>query len=99
MIILHLNVCLGFKEALDLGACCGYGGLPLNFDGRIACGETKVLNGSMVTTEACNNTTEYVNRDGNYYNKAANQYVSSQILSGKYLDPPPPTSSTSFLSY
>ncbi|KAI3449594.1 hypothetical protein Pfo_006259 [Paulownia fortunei] len=85
----------GFKQAL--AACCGYGGLPLNFDTRIACGETKVLNGSMVTAGACSNTTEYVNWDGNHYTEAANQYVSSQILSGKYLDPLPPPTGTSFL--
>ncbi|PIN18187.1 Alpha-L-fucosidase [Handroanthus impetiginosus] len=77
----------GFKQAL--AACCGYGGLPLNFDTRIACGETKVLNGTMVTAGACSNTIEYVNWDGNHYTEAANQHVSSQILSGKYLDPPP----------
>ncbi|PIN18189.1 Alpha-L-fucosidase [Handroanthus impetiginosus] len=77
----------GFKQAL--AACCGYGGLPLNFDTRIACGETKVLNGTMVTAGACSNTTEYVNWDGNHYAEAANQPVSSQILSGKYLDSPP----------
>ncbi|KAI7983812.1 GDSL esterase/lipase [Camellia lanceoleosa] len=76
----------GFKQSL--AACCGYGGLPLNFDNRIACGETKVLNGSLVTAKPCNNTTEYVNWDGNHYTEAANLYVSSQILTGKYSDPP-----------
>ncbi|KAJ6729288.1 ZINC FINGER FYVE DOMAIN CONTAINING PROTEIN [Salix viminalis] len=39
----------GFKQ--PLAACCGYGGPPLNFDRRIACGQTKVLNGSTVTGE------------------------------------------------
>ncbi|WCJ21487.1 GDSL-like Lipase/Acylhydrolase superfamily protein [Euphorbia peplus] len=72
----------GFKEAL--AACCGYGGLPLNYDGRIACGQTKNLNGSTVTANACNNTTEYVNWDGNHYTEAANRYISEQILSGSY---------------
>lgn len=88
---MSLNGCLGFKEAL--GACCGYGGLPLNYDERIACGVTKILNGSVVTAEACNNTNEYVNWDGNHYTEAANHYVSTQILSGYYLVP------TTFLSY
>ncbi|KAI8522833.1 hypothetical protein RHMOL_Rhmol13G0027400 [Rhododendron molle] len=73
---------LGFKQSL--AACCGYGGLPLNFDNRIACGETKNLNGSFVTANPCNNTAEYVNWDGNHYTEAANLYVSSQILTGKY---------------
>lgn len=77
---------LGFKQSL--AACCGYGGLPLNFDNRIACGEAKNLNGSFVTANPCNNTAEYVNWDGNHYTEAANLYVSSQILTGKYSQSP-----------
>ncbi|KAB1203180.1 hypothetical protein CJ030_MR8G028454 [Morella rubra] len=76
----------GFTQ--PLAACCGYGGLPLNFDNRIACGQTKNLNGSVVTATPCNNTVEYVNWDGNHYTEAANEHVSSQILTGDYLDPP-----------
>ncbi|KAA8550904.1 hypothetical protein F0562_002588 [Nyssa sinensis] len=72
----------GFKE--PLAACCGYGGPPLNFDNRIACGETKNLDGTLVTAKPCNNTAEYVNWDGNHYTEAANFHVSSQILTGKY---------------
>ncbi|XP_022854525.1 GDSL esterase/lipase At1g54790-like [Olea europaea var. sylvestris] len=78
----------GFKQ--PLAACCGYGGLPLNFDARIACGVTKILNGTLVTAGPCNNTAEYINWDGSHYTEAANQIVSTQILSGKYLDPPLP---------
>ncbi|XP_057487320.1 GDSL esterase/lipase At1g54790-like [Actinidia eriantha] len=73
---------LGFKQSL--AACCGYGGLPLNYDNQIACGQTKILNGSSVTAKPCNNTAEYVNWDGNHYTEAANLYVSSQVLTGKY---------------
>ncbi|XP_059652524.1 GDSL esterase/lipase At1g54790-like [Cornus florida] len=69
-------------------ACCGYGGPPLNYDSRIACGQTKALNGSSVTAKACTDSTEYVNWDGIHYTEAANQYVSSQILTGKFSDPP-----------
>ncbi|CAK9151026.1 unnamed protein product [Ilex paraguariensis] len=76
---------LGFKQPLS--ACCGYGGPPLNFDTRIACGETKNLNGTLVTAKPCNNTDEYVNWDGNHYTEAANLFISSQILSGKYSGP------------
>ncbi|KAF3436341.1 hypothetical protein FNV43_RR23433 [Rhamnella rubrinervis] len=75
-----------FKQ--PIAACCGYGGLPLNFDSRIACGVTKNINGSTVTATPCNNTAEYVNWDGNHYTEAANQYISSQILTGTYTDPP-----------
>ncbi|PIN21520.1 Alpha-L-fucosidase [Handroanthus impetiginosus] len=76
----------GFEQPLM--ACCGYGGPPLNYDSRIACGQTKVLNGSSVTAKGCNDTTEYVNWDGIHYTEDANQYVASQILTGKYSDPP-----------
>ena len=97
MYFLHLSLYLtswiicelwlsGFKQ--PLATCCGYGGLPLNFDNRIACGQTKILNGSFVTAIPCNNTAEYVNWDGNHYTEAANEYVSSQILTGNYSDPP-----------
>ncbi|KAB5569584.1 hypothetical protein DKX38_003377 [Salix brachista] len=72
----------GFKQ--PLAACCGYGGPPLNFDRRIACGQTKVLNGSTVTGSPCNDTAEYVNWDGNHYTEAANRYVSGEILAGNY---------------
>lgn len=76
----------GFKQ--PIAACCGYGGLPLNYDSQIACGITKNVNGSTVTASPCNNTSEYVNWDGSHYTEAANQYVSSQILTGKYSYPP-----------
>ncbi|XP_057800788.1 GDSL esterase/lipase At1g54790-like [Salvia miltiorrhiza] len=90
----------GFKEGL--GACCGYGGLPLNYDSRVMCGQSKVLNGSVVRGDACTNTTQYVNWDGNHYTEAANHYISSQILTGNYLHPSPlslkPTSFFSLLT-
>ncbi|KAK4389199.1 GDSL esterase/lipase [Sesamum angolense] len=66
----------GFEQPLM--ACCGYGGPPLNYDSRITCGQTKVLNGSSVTAKGCNDSTEYVNWDGIHYTEAANQYVASQ---------------------
>lgn len=76
----------GFEQPLM--ACCGYGGPPLNYDGRIPCGQTKVINGNSLTAKGCNDTTEYINWDGIHYTEAANQYVASQILTGKYSDPP-----------
>ncbi|XP_041994029.1 GDSL esterase/lipase At1g54790-like [Salvia splendens] len=86
----------GFEQALM--ACCGYGGPPLNYDARISCGETKVLNGSSVTAKGCNDTTEYISWDGIHYTDAANQYVASQILTGKYSDPPFPDKMPSLLN-
>ncbi|PSS26694.1 GDSL esterase/lipase [Actinidia chinensis var. chinensis] len=76
----------GFEQPIM--ACCGYGGPPLNYDSRIPCGQTKVVNGSSATAKGCSDSTEYVNWDGIHYTEAANQYVSSQILTGKYSDPP-----------
>ncbi|CAL9055974.1 GDSL esterase/lipase At1g54790-like [Musa acuminata AAA Group] len=76
----------GFEN--PIAACCGYSGLPLNYDPRIACGQTKVLKGRSATAKACNDATEYINWDGIHYTEAANLHVSSQILTGRYSDPP-----------
>lgn len=76
----------GFEN--PIAVCCGYGGPPLNYDSRVTCGQTKTLNGSSVTAKACDDSTEYVNWDGIHYTEAANMHVSSQILTGKYSDPP-----------
>lgn len=69
-------------------ACCGYGGPPLNYNSRVSCGSTKILNGTSVTAKGCSNSTVYVSWDGIHYTQAANQFVSSKILTGKYSDPP-----------
>ncbi|CAI0391982.1 unnamed protein product [Linum tenue] len=76
----------GFEQPIM--ACCGYGGPPLNYDSRVGCGQTKVINNATVAAKACNDSTEYVNWDGIHYTEAANQYVSSEVLTGKYSDPP-----------
>lgn len=72
----------GFQQ--PLAACCGYGGPPLNFDTRIACGLTKELDGNIVTAKPCNNTAEYINWDGTHYTEAANRFVADLILTGNY---------------
>ncbi|CAI0395363.1 unnamed protein product, partial [Linum tenue] len=73
-------------------ACCGYGGPPLNFDSRVDCGVTKTVDGSTVTANPCDDTSEYVNWDGIHYTEAANRFVSQQVLSGNFSDPPPTVS-------
>ncbi|XP_023521576.1 GDSL esterase/lipase At1g54790-like isoform X1 [Cucurbita pepo subsp. pepo] len=83
--LLHFDMA-GFEQPIM--ACCGYGGPPLNYDSRIVCGHTKMLNGTLVTAKGCDDSSEYINWDGIHYTEAANQYVSSQILTGKYSDPP-----------
>ncbi|CAJ2631593.1 unnamed protein product [Trifolium pratense] len=76
----------GFEQPIM--ACCGYGGPPLNYDSRVTCGNTKILNGTTVTAKGCNDSSEYINWDGIHYTETANQYAASQILTGKYSDPP-----------
>ncbi|KAA0063685.1 GDSL esterase/lipase [Cucumis melo var. makuwa] len=77
---------LGFEQPIM--TCCGFGGPPLNYDSRLSCGLTKTLNGTVVTANGCDDSSKYVNWDGVHYTEAANEYVSSQILTGKYCDPP-----------
>uniref|UniRef100_A0A0R0HYW9 Uncharacterized protein n=1 Tax=Glycine max TaxID=3847 RepID=A0A0R0HYW9_SOYBN len=59
-------------------------GPPLNFDSRVSCGLTKILNGTTITAKGCNDSSVYVNWDGTHYTEAANQYVASQVLTGNY---------------
>ncbi|XP_047155885.1 GDSL esterase/lipase At1g54790-like [Vigna umbellata] len=72
----------GFKQSIM--ACCGYGGPPFNFDSRVSCGLTKILNGTEITAKGCNDSSVYVSWDGTHYTEAANQHVASQILTGNY---------------
>ena len=86
--ILEILVILiaGFEQPIM--ACCGYGGPPLNYDSRISCGQTKILNGTSVTVKGCSDSSKYISWDGIHYTQAANDHVSSEILTGKYSDPP-----------
>lgn len=78
----------GFEQPIMV--CCGYGGPLLNYNSRISCGHRKTLNGSTVEAKGCNDSSKYVNWDGIHYTEAANKHVSSQILTGKFSDPPLP---------
>nr|GMD13208.1 GDSL esterase/lipase At1g54790 [Ipomoea batatas] len=72
----------GFEDGIQpLMACCGVGGPPLNYDSRVACGQTKVLNGTTVTAGECNNSSAYINWDGIHYTEAANQASSIHLES------------------
>ena len=76
-----------FNTATEAAMLAAYGAPPLNYDSRISCGQTQVLDGRSVTAEACKDGAEYVSWDGTHLTDAANQYISSQILTGKYFDP------------
>jgi GDSL-like Lipase/Acylhydrolase len=78
---------VGFEYTIT--ACCGYGGGQLNYDSRVPCGHTEILDGvGPVTAKGCNDSSEHVNWDGIHYTEAANFLVASKILTGKYSDPP-----------
>ena len=81
---LYAYLFAGFEQPIM--ACCGYGGPPLNYDSRVSCGETRVLNGTIVTAKGCNDSSVYVSWDGAHFTEATNQYVASQILTGNYIN-------------
>lgn len=75
----------GFEH--PLAACCGYGGLPYNYYDTLRCAETGVVNGSVVTAEACQDPTKYVSWDGIHYSETANFHIWSQVMSADYSEP------------
>ncbi|XP_077226783.1 GDSL-like Lipase/Acylhydrolase superfamily protein [Tasmannia lanceolata] len=73
-------------------ACCGYGGGPYNFNPKVYCGNSNVINGSRVTATACSDPQNYVSWDGIHATEAANKLITWAILNGSYFDPPFPIS-------
>lgn len=71
-------------------ACCGHGGGAHNFDPKVFCGNTKVINGRTVTATASSDPYNYVSWDGVHATEAANKLVTWAILNGSYSDPPFP---------
>lgn len=68
-------------------ACCGHGDGAYNFDAKVLCGNTKVINGSTVTATACSDPQDYVSWDGIHATEAANKLTTWAILNGSYFDP------------
>ncbi|MQL75154.1 hypothetical protein Taro_007525 [Colocasia esculenta] len=68
-------------------ACCGHGGGPYNFDPRVFCGNSKVVDGANVTATACDDPQNYVSWDGIHATEAANKLVAWAILNGSYSEP------------
>ncbi|GAB4861644.1 hypothetical protein Ancab_036896 [Ancistrocladus abbreviatus] len=71
-------------------ACCGEGGGAYNFNPKVYCGNSKVINGSIVTATACSDPSKYVSWDGIHATDAANKLVVQAILNGSLFDPPFP---------
>ncbi|GLT79728.1 hypothetical protein SLA2020_512050 [Shorea laevis] len=71
-------------------ACCGYGGGAYNFDPKLYCGNTKLIDGKNLTASACNDPNYYVSWDGIHTTEAANRLITQAILNGSYFDPPFP---------
>ncbi|KAH6784999.1 hypothetical protein C2S51_000427 [Perilla frutescens var. frutescens] len=68
-------------------ACCGYGGGAYNFDQKVYCGNTKLINGRNVTARACSDPYNYVSWDGIHATEAANKIVADAILNGSISSP------------
>ncbi|KAJ4823116.1 hypothetical protein Tsubulata_046603 [Turnera subulata] len=69
-------------------ACCGHGGGAYNFDAKLYCGNSKVINRRTVTATACRDPYSYVSWDGIHATEAANKLVTLAILNGSLFDPP-----------
>ncbi|PQP93601.1 GDSL esterase/lipase [Prunus yedoensis var. nudiflora] len=61
-----------------------------NFEPKVFCGNTKVINGRTVTATASSDPSNYVSWDGVHATEAANKLVTWAILDGSYSDPPFP---------
>ncbi|XP_077210201.1 GDSL esterase/lipase At4g01130-like isoform X2 [Tasmannia lanceolata] len=73
-------------------ACCGNGGGAYNYNPKVFCGNSKVINGTKITATACSDPQNYVSWDGIHATEAANKLVTLSILKGSYFDPPFPIS-------
>uniref|UniRef100_A0A5K0Z8A5 GDSL esterase/lipase n=1 Tax=Nymphaea colorata TaxID=210225 RepID=A0A5K0Z8A5_9MAGN len=72
---------------MEQGRVVGMAATPYNFDPRVFCGNTKVINGSTVTASACSDPQNYVSWDGIHFSEAANEAIAYAILSGDYFSP------------
>lgn len=68
-------------------ACCGYGGGEYNFNRKVYCGNSKIIDGKHVTANACKDPDKYVSWDGIHATEAANKLVAWAVLNGSISDP------------
>lgn len=78
-----------FVSGLQHGitACCGYGGGSYNYNQKVFCGSSTVIDGHNATASACGDPQNYVIWDGIHLTEAANKMMAYAILSGSYFDP------------
>ncbi|KAJ1387467.1 GDSL lipase/esterase [Sesbania bispinosa] len=62
-------------ETTHYGLLWIWRGPPLNYDSRVSCGLTKILNGTTITAKGCNDSSMYVNWDGIHYTEAASHML------------------------
>ncbi|KAL8143424.1 hypothetical protein V2J09_016456 [Rumex salicifolius] len=73
-------------------ACCGHGGGDYNFSPLVFCGNSKTINGTVLTTTSCVDPENYVSWHGVHLTQAANKIIAASILNGSIFDPPFPLS-------
>ncbi|GAB2224121.1 hypothetical protein Drorol1_Dr00004868, partial [Drosera rotundifolia] len=61
-------------------ACCGEGGGAYNFNPKVYCGNTKVINGTKTTAAACKDPSNYVSWDGIHATEAANKLLATEAV-------------------
>ncbi|XP_071716999.1 GDSL esterase/lipase At4g01130 [Rutidosis leptorrhynchoides] len=69
-------------------ACCGNGGGPYNYNPKVFCGNTKLVNGQNLTALACEDPENYVSWDGIHVTEAASKIVVDSIFGDGFTDPP-----------
>ncbi|BFI42187.1 hypothetical protein MPTK2_8g06590 [Marchantia polymorpha subsp. ruderalis] len=78
----------GFAPDKTLVACCGIGG-EYKYDPPRRCGTRGMVNGQWVDeSKACSRPSDHVSWDGVHFTEAFYKHVATQLLTGRFLDPP-----------
>lgn len=82
-LIMHHNT-HGFKHVNR--ACCGVPN-EFNYDLRVACGMSQVIDNVTFASTTCSDPNEYIVWDGVHTTEAANRYIAKQMFTGKFFYP------------